>query len=128
MTPLNWVYEVFRSSSLVMADPGTGNTAVGSGVINVVTSFQMLELITSASANEIRTLPAPTKSDIVLRIVFLTKTSSFTVAVNTKDSAGNNPVTYTFTTQGSLLKLVSAPSAVSNSVKTLAWVPEFSNL
>lgn len=126
MTPANFPYEVARSATLVLTDPPGGGNGT---TISPTGSFQVYELVNLVTS-ETRTLTAPVKSAMFFDLMLVAQTSTYTIAVTTKDSAGNNSVTYTFKTLGSVLMLKSIGTSWNQTtgLRTFAWVPYFSNI
>ena len=117
------LHDVFRSTKIVVPDPGNG------GTINVDRDRQNCELtsLAASGATETRTLNAPGKSGILTMLNFITK-NTYGITVTVNDSAGGT-TTVTFTTQGTMVIFMSCCTSQSatTGVKTFAWKAIFSN-
>ena len=124
MTPLN-----IRSRILNWTDFSESPDPGNAGVLSLQGDFGVFELIqNTASTQETRTLTGPTKSGLECKFNLISVASGGTIQIALNNSAGSIASYVTLTTVGTIAKLESAVSAMSNGVKTFAWTVTFSNV
>lgn len=112
-------------------DPGVGNTTAGAGLLTGYSEqWTVFQLISTAGSAEIRTLPDPPKSGLMLTLVMVSKTQNIVVRCNTPIWVGTNVPTgvtqlgqyITFAATNQIAQLYSVPCTKTSYVGTQATV------